>query len=430
MQGATMRDSLAVSPARVFVAAEMLAPEQAIVAFFARASIAPPGEERVPLDEAAGRILARDLRAPADLPAHARSTMDGFAVRSADGTAPRRIVGEVRMGQAPPRGVGSGEALRIPTGGALPDGADAVVPNEDAAEADGRIAPAVAVQPGDALTPAGSDVRAGDLTLRVGRRIGGPELGLLATLGCVSVPVFRRPRFGVLSTGDELVDPGRDPGVGQVRDSNRYAIAGALRAMGALAEHEPRCGDEPDALRAALTSMVERYDALVVTGGSSVGERDWVPRIVAGLGEPGLIVHGIRLRPGKPTMFAAVGGKPIIGLPGNPTSSLIVLEAVARPIVAACTGERGVRPQTIEAVAEEPFNGREGWTWYVPAQVRSLAGRLLARPLPIHSAWVSLPARAAGYVTVGESPSRVEAGAPVTVNRYSCGGAPVEETVA
>ena len=272
-------------------------------------------------------------------------------------------------------------------------------------------------------------MRAGDLTLRAGRRIGGPELGLLATLGYVRVPVFARPRFGVLSTGDELVDAEREPGVGQVRDSNRYAIAGALRAMGALAEHVPRCGDEPEALRATLIAMVERFDAIVVTGGSSVGERDWVPRIVAELGEPGLIVHGIRLRPGKPTMLAAIGGTPVIGLPGNPTSSLIVLEAVARPIVAACTGERGVRPQTIEAVAEAPFVGRDGWTWYVPAQVRSAGGKLLASPLAIHSAWVSLPARATGYVTVGESPARIEAGAPVTVNRYSCGGAPVEEAL-
>ncbi len=286
--------------------------------------------------------------------------------------------------------------MRIPTGGALPDGADAVVPVEDAIEEDGAVTPVAEIAAGDCFTPAGSDLRAGALVLAAGRRIGGPELGVLATVGVTAVPVYRKPRFGVASTGDELVDPAQEPAVGQVRDSNRYAIAGALRAMGAEAVHFPRVPDDAESLRAALATMLAACDAIVFTGGSSVGARDLVPRVVAAYGEPGVIVHGIRLKPGKPTMLAAIGATPVLGLPGNPTSSLMVLEAVARPIVAACTGERGARPATYEAIAEEPFEGREGWTWFVPAQVRSSGGRLLARPLKIHSAWVSWPrARAA-----------------------------------
>ena len=415
------------APVRRFVPEQMLAPEQAIVAYFARAEIAPPPSERVALDDALGRVLAEEVRATGDHPSHARSTMDGFAVRSGDGAAWRAIVGEVRMGRAAPRGVGPGEAMRIPTGGALPDGADAVVPIEDAREEAGGIVPTAAVSAGDAFTPAGSDLRAGDLVLRAGRRIGGPELGVLATLGVTRVLVYRRPLFAVVSTGDELVDPSVEPAVGQVRDSNRYAVAGALRAMGADVEHAPRVGDEVGALRDALLALLDRCDAIVLTGGSSVGARDVVPRVVAQLGDPGVIVHGIRLKPGKPTMLAAVGRKPVLGLPGNPTSSLMVLEAVARPVVAAATGESFARAATFDAVADEAFAGREGWTWYVPARVRCVAGVLRATPLQIHSAWVSLPARAAGFATVGERPARIEKGERVAITRFSSGGAPVEE---
>jgi molybdenum cofactor synthesis domain-containing protein len=408
----------------------MLAPDQAIVAYFSRARLAPPGVELVLLDDALGRILAEDARAREDHPANARSTMDGFAVASAAGAARRRIVGEIRMGHAPPRAIGAGDALRIPTGGALPDGADAVVPVEDATEADGHVTPNAPVTAGDFFTQAASDMCAGDCALRAGRRIGGPELGVLATLGVVEVPVYRRPVFGIVSTGDELVDPDCALSTGQVRDSNRYAVAGALRAMGVEARHFPRAIDEAEALRSVLRAVLEDCDGVVLTGGSSVGARDLVPRVTATLGEPGVIVHGIRLKPGKPTMFAAIGASPVIGLPGNPTSALMVLEAVARPIIAACIGERGARPEVVDAIADAPFEGRDGWTWFVPAQVRSVAGKLLATPLRLHSAHVSLLARATGYVVVGESPSRVDRGEPVRVRRFSSGGAPIVEASA
>jgi molybdenum cofactor synthesis domain-containing protein len=431
-----MRDSQALLPAetfaanREFVAEQMLAPDQAIVAYFARAQLAPPGIERVLLDDALGRILAVDARAAEDHPTHARSTMDGFAVASRDGVASRRIAGEIRMGHAPPHGIRPGEAMRIPTGGALPDGADAVVPVEDAVEEDGAIILRGVVAAGDYLTPAASDMAAGEIALHAGRRIGGPELGVLATLGVTDVPVYRRPLFGVVSTGDELVDAERALHTGQVRDSNRYAVAGALRAMGVDVRQFPRAIDEPESLRSVLSAVLDECDGVLLTGGSSVGARDLVPRVTASLGEPGVIVHGIRLKPGKPTMLAAVGSSPVIGLPGNPTSSLMVLEAVVRPVISACTGERGARAEVVDAIADAPFEGRDGWTWFVPAQVRSVAGRLLAVPLRLHSAHVSLLARATGYVVLGEHPSRIERGEPVRVRRFSCGGAAIVEASA
>ncbi|HMD03420.1 MAG TPA: molybdopterin molybdotransferase MoeA, partial [Candidatus Baltobacteraceae bacterium] len=336
------------------------------------------------------------------------------------------VSGEVLMGTAPVRALGAREAWRIPTGGALPEGADAVVPFEDVDERDGSILLRESVRAGDYVTQRGDDMRAGEIALEAGRRIGAPELGVLATLGITSVPVFERPRFGIISTGDELVEASATPGPGQVRDSNRFAIAGALHAFGVTPVHLPRVNDDFDSLRTALTAALEECDGVVLTGGSSVGARDLTPHAVAALGEPGVVVHGIRVKPGKPTLLGAAGAKPILGLPGNPTSALMILEAVARPIVVAATGERPRRALSIEAQAARPFEGRAGWTWYVPARLRSGRARLQAEPLAIRSSHVALLARAGGYVTIGESPHRIETGEPVQVTQFSSGGSSPE----
>jgi len=417
-----MQDSTALLS---FEPARLLAPEQALIAYFARAGLADPSLERVPLAAATGRILGLDAVAREDHPTHARSTMDGFAVASAAGMAPRSLVGEVLMGRTFARALGLAEAVRVPTGGALPHGADAVVAQEDVTFGDGTVVPREPVSAGDFVTQRGDDVAAGDRVLAAGRRIGGPELGVLATLGIADVPVFRRPRVAIVSTGDELVDPASALADGQIRDSNRYAIAGALAAFGAEPVHLPRVADSRDALAAALRRALDECDAVVTTGGSSVGERDLVPRIVAELGAPGAIVHGLRVKPGKPTLLGAVDGKPVIGLPGSPASALTILEAVARPIFTVLSGERGARPIVLDACASAPFAGRSGWTWFVPALLRAREGALFAEPLPIRSAHTSLLARAAGYVTLGEDAARIEAGAPVRVTLFSSGGAPI-----
>jgi molybdenum cofactor synthesis domain-containing protein len=418
-----MQDSTALLS---FEVERLLAPEQALIAFFSASSVARPGVEYVALASAAGRILAENAVAREDHPSHARSTMDGFALASAGPSRRRRISGDVLMGHAAPHALGADEAMRIPTGGALPLGADAVVPQEDVTVEHGEIVLANGVATGDFVTQRAEDIASGETVLEAGRRIGGPELGVLATLGLASVPVFRRPRVAIVSTGDELVDPGSPLEVGMIRDSNRYAIAGALIAFGAEPVHLPRAIDTPEALRAQLVRGLGECDAVVTTGGSSVGARDLVPRIVAELGAPGPIVHGVRVKPGKPTLLAAVGAKPVIGLPGNPASALTILEAIARPIFAMLTGETGARPTVLDAVAAAPFVGRGGWTWYVPARLRTENGRLLAEPLVLRSAQTSLLARSAGYATLGETSSRIAAGDVVRIALFSAGGAPIE----
>ncbi|MBC5799794.1 MAG: molybdopterin molybdotransferase MoeA [Candidatus Eremiobacteraeota bacterium] len=429
-----MQDSAAVLPSaaahdeapRAFDVARLLAPAQALTVYFAGTSLGPPAIETISLADCFGRVLARDAVAREDHPAHARSTMDGYAVRGGDHRAERRVIGEIAMGAQPTRALGVDEALRIPTGGALPAGADAVVPQEDAERTGDTILVHARVAPGEFVTQAGEDIRAGEAVLGAGRRIGASELGVLATLGMVSLPVYRQPRIGIISTGDELVAPDRAPGPGQVRDSNRYALAGALAALGAKPVHLPHAADTREALRAAVHDGLDACDGLVLTGGSSVGDRDLVPRVVAELATPGIVVHGLRVKPGKPTLLAAAGSKPIIGLPGNPTSSLMILEAVARPIILAMTGQTLRPPLPLEALASAPFAGREGWTWYVPVRLSLFGGALLAHPLALRSAHTSLLARASGYAILGETEARIEAGERVAVYSFVAGGAPVE----
>lgn len=417
-----MRSTQALLPGATFEADRLLAPQQALIAYAAAFSLGPVGVETVTLAAAFGRILAADAVAREQFPAHARSTMDGFAVRSDDGAQPRRIVGEIRMGQPPPRAIAAGEALQIPTGGVLPAGADAVVPIEETEVVAGSLRVLVTPRPGDSYTAAGSDMASGEVAIAAGRKIGGPELSVLATLGQVEISVYRRPRFAIISTGDELVDAGLVPGVGQVRDSNRWAIAGSLAALGADVVHVPIARDDLAGLRAALEAGLTQADGVILTGGSSVGERDLTPDVIDSFAGPGVIVHGLRVKPGKPTVLAAIGAKPVIGLPGNPTSALTILEAVCAPVVRAMTGERAARPAAIAAIAGAAFVGRAGWTWFVPAEVRTEPDGERAYPLPLRSAHTSLLARAAGYVVLTEDRPRIEPGEPLEVVRFSGGG--------
>jgi molybdopterin molybdotransferase len=366
--------------------------------------------------------LAEAIVSDGIYPAAARSAMDGFAVRSAETPGRLDIAGEIRMGHAWTGTLPWKAALRIPTGGVLPEGADAVVPVEDV-RLDGERVVEIpqAIPTGDCVTPAGSDMRAGETLLLPGRRLGGPELGVLATLGIRSVAVYRRPVIGVISSGDELVEIDAAPGPAQVRDSNRWAVAGTLEALGAMVRHLPTAPDDPARLEALLREALATSDGVVLTGGSSVGERDFTPRIIEQLGPPGVLVHGLRVKPGKPTVFAAVGGKPVIGLPGNPASALMILEAVAAPIIAWLAGST-VRPLRQSAQLAQAIRKRPGWTWYVPVRLDEAAAQPVAYPLELRSSSVSLLARASGFVVMDESVESAAAGTLVEVTRFLVGG--------
>ena len=399
---------------------DLLPPQQAIITFLSRAALLPPRVEAVDLDHALGRVLASDLISDRAFPDVPRSTMDGYAIRADDVPATLRIVAEVQMGAQSRASVAAQQAARIPTGGVVPSGADAVVPFERVSIDGETIQVADHVRSGDCITQRGEDIREGEHIFSAGRRIGPAEIGVLATLGCGEVAVFSRPLVAVTSSGDELVEPAALPKPGQVRDSNRYAIAATLRAMGATVVHYPTARDREGALEEILRSALAASDAIVLSGGSSVGERDRTPEAISALGDPGVIVHGLRVKPGKPTVLAAIEGKPIVGLPGNPTSALMILETIGAPIVAALTGTHLVgRP--IDAELHEGVESRRGWTWFVPVTLSPKSAGFWAHPLPLRSSLTTLCARADGFIIVDEDTERLGRGTTVHVHSFSKG---------
>jgi len=293
--------------------------------------------ERVALGEAAGRVLAQDMRAPSALPAFPSSAVDGFAARSADAGKTLRVVGESAAGRPFTGTLQPGTAARILTGGAVPDGADTVVMVEDVSVAGDVVTVPSNLQPGTNFHRPGADVRAGELVLRAGTQLGAAELGLAAALGFANVDVYRRPRVALMSTGDELVEVGQEPGPGQIVDSNRWALLAALREAGADVTSLGIAPDQREALRSVVGGALEAADVLVTSGGVSVGTHDLVKPLLESLGT--VHVGRVKLKPGKPFTFATLPqGKLAFGLPGFPVSSLVTFEVFVRPALRKLQG--------------------------------------------------------------------------------------------
>jgi molybdopterin molybdotransferase len=321
------------------------------------------GAERVPLSDCPGRVLAEELVASAPLPAFPSSAVDGYAVRAVDGGKSLRVVGESAAGRPFDSKVQPGTAIRILTGGVLPDGTDCVVMVEDV-ELSGEVVkiPAGLVA-GQNFHAPGADLRAGEEVLRAGTVLGAAEIGLAAALGRADLPVGRRPRVALLSTGDELVEVGKKPARGQIPDSNRWALLAALRDAGAEVRLLGIGPDEPEALRRLVVDALEGADVLVTSGGVSVGTHDLIKPLLESLGD--VHVGRVKLKPGKPFTFATIparmrvsaphpgpppdGGreKVAFGLPGFPVSSLVTFEVFVRPALRKMQGYSQLQRPTL-----------------------------------------------------------------------------------
>ena len=369
--------------------------------------------EVVDLGDAAGRVLAGSLVATEDLPAFPRSAMDGFAVRAADvagatEAAPVRLAlaGAVEMGARPARSVGPGQAMAIPTGGHLPDGADAVVMVEQVEVEGGAAVVRASVPAGRNVIPPGEDVGRGTEVLAAGQRLGPAEVALLAALGQLAVTVHRRPRVAVLSSGTELCAPGEVPAPGKIRDVNQYSLAALAASAGCLVRREGLAPDDRPALEAAVAAALGGADVLLMSGGSSVGGRDHTGEVFAGLGE--VLFHGIAVRPGRPTLVARAGDKLLVGLPGVPAAALVIFEVFIRPLLRRLGGERAPRPWPVTArlaTAHTSVVGRED---YLRVHLVDQAGEAWAAP-------VAGLAAADGLVIIPAEVTAVGAGDPVRV---------------
>ncbi|MGI6649146.1 MAG: gephyrin-like molybdotransferase Glp [Bacillota bacterium] len=316
--------------------------------------------ERLPLAQTLGRRVSKVIRAEEDVPSFDRSTVDGLAVKASDTfgaseglPAYLEVVGEILMGQPATQELKSGQAIRIATGGMLPPGADAVVMIEYteplAGQTMGITRP---VGPGENIIRAGEDVARGELIFPRGYRLRPQDLGFLASLGIAEVEVLCPWRVGIISTGDEVVEITSQPGPGQVRDVNSYTLLGLVYQAGGLPQLYGIVPDDFSSLRATVEKALQEQDLVILSGGSSVGSRDVTAEVINSLGSPGILFHGLALRPGKPAIGAVVQNKPVIGLPGHPASAMLVFQILVEPWL---TGSRV--HDKVDELAEESSNG-------------------------------------------------------------------------
>jgi molybdopterin molybdotransferase len=375
--------------------------------------------ETVGLDGALGRVLADDIVAPADIPGFDRATMDGFAVRSAStfgasesNPAYLEVVGSVRMGSAPEFTVGTGQAARIPTGGMLPVGADAVVMIEhtDAIDAD-TVEIHRSVAPGQHRVAGDEDAAQGQTVLPGGCRLLPQHIGMLAAVGSHEVAVYRRPRVGILSTGDEILPPDRIPGPGQVRDINTHTLRALTEAAAADATGYGIVGDDASSLFAACEKALAENDMVLVSGGSSVGTRDLTYDALKALPQSRMLVHGVSIRPGKPTILARCGDKAFWGLPGHVTSAMIVFLVLVRPYLDHIGGSRGNISRTVKARLTRNLPSVQGRVDFVRVRLKPLDGEWWADPIIGQSGLINTMVSADGLVAVGQNSEGLEKGA-------------------
>jgi len=386
-------------------------------------SFRPLAAEEVGLDIAGGRYLAEEIVAPEDVPAFDRSTVDGYAVRAAETFGAQESlpallekVGKVRMGEeAIP--IKTGQCCYVPTGGMLPDGADAVVMIEQTTEVDGLAHIYKQVAPGENIIKRGEDIRRQQTVLRKGQKLRGPEIGLLGALGITGVKVVRRPVVGLLSTGDEVA-PVDTPVLapGWIRDANGVALAYLVTQTGARVVRGGIIPDRYKDLYVGVQSLLEKVDMVVLSGGSSVGERDFIPRVLKELSGGDLLIEGIAIQPGKPTILAKCGEKPILGLPGHPVSALTIFALFGCALIKRLSGagDREWQP-TVRAQLTKNIPSRPGRVDLVRTALQGREGKVLATPVFGRSGLLHTLAEADGVICIEAERDGLSAGEEVEV---------------
>ena len=403
---------------------ELLPPGEALARLLAQLPPHQPAAEEIFSQDALGRVTAHALISAENLPAFDRATVDGFAVRSADTygaseslPAYLTLAGEVPMGRAPVFSLVRGQAALIHTGGMLPQGADGVVMVEHTQYArSGEVEVLRAAAPGENLLLAGEDVCVGQEILPAGLRLRPAEIGGLLALGQVRVSVVRRPRVGILSSGDEVVPPEQTPGPGQVRDINSYTLSALVEECGGEPHRYGILPDRAGALDEVLRKALAECDLVVITAGSSASTRDLTAAAVDGLGPPGVLVHGVHVRPGKPTILGVCAGKAVVGLPGNPVSALVVARLFVRPLLERHLGLNGPQVrQSLSARLALNLPSQAGREDYVPVRLVWKAQGLVAEPIFYKSNLIFSLARADGLARIPVDANGLAAGEMVEV---------------
>ena len=364
--------------------------------------------ERISAKESAGRILAEDITSPEDLPGFDRSTVDGYAVRSKDvyGASPStpailRVVGEIKIDEEYDGEIGEGEALKLPTGGKLPKGADSVVMIEDTREAGELIEVFKPVAPGQNVMRKDEDVSVGKVIGKRGRKINLGLISLLLNLGITEVEVYRKVKVGLISTGDEIIEPEERREFPKVRDSNTHTLEVLLRRLGFEVKRYGIAKDDFEEVRSMMLKSYEENDVTVTSGGSSVGVRDYTTRAIDSIGEPGVVIHGVLISPGKPTIFGRVKDHVFVGLPGHPSSFILSAFYFLIPLLKRVSGDEDwmIKPTGKYAITTPVFSrqGRETLIW---AKRVWRDGEILVEPILFKSGMISPMAMSDGFIRI------------------------------
>ena len=411
--------------------------EEALQRFRAALQPVPLGIERVPLAQALGRVVAENIESPVDVPGFDRANVDGFALRAQDTVgaredAPRllQLTDEVLTpGHAPAVTVTEGHATVIATGGMVPRGADAVVlvENTELVEQEGLQAVQVskAVPAGSFITFAGTDIGRGETVLRAGQLLTSREIGLLAAVSLADVPVYRRPRVAVISTGDELVQPGDPPRTGGVYDSNGAIVAAAVEELGCEAVRLGAVPDVWEAQRDILAKGLES-DAVILSGGTSKGAGDLSYEVVGGLSDPGVVVHGVAIKPGKPLCLAVTDRKPVVILPGFPTSAIFTFHQFVAPMLRLLAGMPEETHEQVQAELPMRVSSERGRTEFLMVGLLRTERGFAAYPMGKNSGAVTAFSNADGFIRIEAQTERLAAGTPVTVQLLSRRLAPAD----
>ena len=381
--------------------------------------------EKVSLTDSVGRILAEDIQSDIDLPDFPRSIMDGFAVRgsstfgaSEGNPAYLNVKGTVSMGKSPGLSVGPGEAVRISTGGMLPADADSVVMIEHTeAIDDTAIEVHRSVAPGQNVVMVGEDIGKGEVILRCGGKIRPQEAGMLAALGKQAVMVFKKPAIGIISTGDEVVAVCESPGPGQIRDVNTYTLFGLVQEMGATAIPFGIVRDDYETLLAISSQALAQCDIVLVSGGSSVGARDFTIDVIGAMEDSEILFHGISISPGKPTILARVRSKAFWGLPGHVVSAMVVFSRIVKPFIKHIGGFADVSRREIRLKAQLSRNvaSAQGRVDYIRVRLNRKESVLRAEPILGKSGLISTMVKADGLVEIGMNTEGLDEGTEVEV---------------
>ena len=380
------------------------------------------GEETVPLGEACGRILARDLVAQIDVPPHANSAVDGYAVAHADLLSDRDTVlpvgGRAAAGHPLGRPAARGEAIRIFTGAPMPDGADTVMMQEDCVVEEGRVRLARGIKQGANRRHAGEDVARGAVALPAGRRLKPADLGLAAALGNDRLPVFRALRVALLSTGDEVCEPGAALAPGAIYDANRVMLMALLRGLGCAVSDLGIRPDRAGALADTLAAASAEHDLIVTSGGVSTGEEDHVRAAIERLGR--IDFWRLAIKPGRPVALGQVNGVPLIGLPGNPVAAALTFAVLARPLILRLAGAAAEPPLSFRVAAGFAYRKKAGRREYLRASLERDGANLIARRYPKDGAGIlSSIVQSHGFVVLNEEVSDLAPGAPVEFLPFS-----------